>query len=72
MIGWRVGWVAGPEEIMADIGLVGLINVVCQVGIAQHAQLERRRPRRAQSRRSVLLAGLCRSQKSHAVTGILC
>ena len=21
MIGWRVGWVAGPEEIMADIGL---------------------------------------------------
>src|SRR5689334_25090387 len=37
MIGWRVGWVAGPEEIMADIGLVGLTNVVCQVGIAQHA-----------------------------------
>ena len=37
MIGWRVGWVAGPEEIMADIGLVGLTNVVCQVGIAQQA-----------------------------------
>ena len=32
MNGWRVGWVAGPEEIMADIGLAGLTNVVCQVG----------------------------------------
>ena len=37
MIGWRVGWVTGPEQIMADIGLVGLTNVVCQVGIAQQA-----------------------------------
>jgi aspartate/methionine/tyrosine aminotransferase len=37
MIGWRVGWVAGPPGIMADIGLVGLTNVVCQVGIAQRA-----------------------------------
>jgi aspartate/methionine/tyrosine aminotransferase len=37
MIGWRVGWVVGPEEIMADIGLAGLTNVVCQVGIAQQA-----------------------------------
>ncbi len=35
MIGWRVGWVAGPQPIMKDIGLVGLTNVVCQVGIAQ-------------------------------------
>ncbi|MEM1047005.1 MAG: pyridoxal phosphate-dependent aminotransferase [Pseudomonadota bacterium] len=33
MIGWRVGWVVGPKPIMADIGLVGLTNVVCQVGI---------------------------------------
>ena len=33
MIGWRVGWIAGPAEIMKDIGLVGLTNVVCQVGI---------------------------------------
>ena len=33
MIGWRVGWVVGPEPIMKDIGLVGLTNVVCQVGI---------------------------------------
>ena len=37
MIGWRVGWVVGPEPIMADVGLVGLTNVVCQVGIAQEA-----------------------------------
>jgi aspartate/methionine/tyrosine aminotransferase len=37
MIGWRIGWVVGPESIIADIGLVGLTNVVCQVGIAQRA-----------------------------------
>ena len=34
MIGWRVGWVIGPREILNDIGLVSLTNVVCQVGIA--------------------------------------
>lgn len=37
MIGWRVGWIVGPRAIMADIALVGLTNVVCQVGIAQQA-----------------------------------
>ncbi len=37
MIGWRVGWVTGPAPIMADVHLVGLTNVVCQVGIAQQA-----------------------------------
>lgn len=37
MIGWRVGWVVGPAPIMADIRLVGLTNVVTQVGIAQQA-----------------------------------
>jgi aspartate/methionine/tyrosine aminotransferase len=37
MIGWRVGWVVGPASIIGDIGLVGLTNVVCQVGIAQQA-----------------------------------
>ncbi len=37
MIGWRVGWVVGPPDIMADVGLVGMTNVVCQVGIAQQA-----------------------------------
>lgn len=37
MIGWRVGWVVGPADILRDINLVGLTNVVCQVGIAQEA-----------------------------------
>jgi aspartate/methionine/tyrosine aminotransferase len=37
MIGWRVGWVVAPEPILADIALVGLTNVVCQVGIGQAA-----------------------------------
>jgi len=37
LIGWRVGWVVGPPEVIADINLVGLTNVVCQVGIAQSA-----------------------------------
>ena len=34
MIGWRVGWVVGPQEIINYIGLVSISNVVCQVGIA--------------------------------------
>ncbi|KZL19405.1 Arginine--pyruvate transaminase AruH [Pseudovibrio axinellae] len=34
MIGWRVGWVVGPEAIMKDVALVSVSNVVCQVGIA--------------------------------------
>lgn len=34
MIGWRVGWVVGPENSMNDIGLVSISNVVCQVGIS--------------------------------------
>ena len=37
LIGWRVGWVTGPAAILADIALVGLTNVVCQVGLAQGA-----------------------------------
>lgn len=37
MIGWRVGWVVGPEAILHDVNLVGLTNVVCQVGLAQDA-----------------------------------
>jgi aspartate/methionine/tyrosine aminotransferase len=37
MIGWRVGWAVGPDDILADIRLVGLTNVVCQVGLAQAA-----------------------------------
>ena len=37
MIGWRVGWVVGPERLIADVALVGMANVVCQVGIAMGA-----------------------------------
>jgi hypothetical protein len=29
--------VVGPADIIADIGLVGLTNVVCRLGIAQQA-----------------------------------
>lgn len=34
MIGWRVGWVVGPQQIINEIGLVSISNVVCQVGIS--------------------------------------
>jgi len=37
MIGWRVGWVVGPAEIVADIARVSISNVVCQTGIAMGA-----------------------------------
>jgi aspartate/methionine/tyrosine aminotransferase len=35
MIGWRVGWVVGPPDIIADIAKVGIYNVVTPVGLAQ-------------------------------------
>ncbi len=35
MIGWRVGWVAGPGAILGDIARVHLYNVVTPTGIAQ-------------------------------------
>lgn len=37
MIGWRVGWVAGPPAILREIGLVSISDVVVPVGIAQAA-----------------------------------
>ena len=37
MIGWRVGWVVGPEDLMPDVVAVSLANVVVPVGIAQDA-----------------------------------
>ncbi len=37
MIGWRVGWVVGPADIIADVARVGITNVVCQTGIAMGA-----------------------------------
>jgi aspartate/methionine/tyrosine aminotransferase len=35
LIGWRVGWVVGPTEVMADIALVCISDVCVPVGIAQ-------------------------------------
>ncbi len=37
MIGWRVGWVVGPADIIADAARVSISNVVCQTGIAMGA-----------------------------------
>jgi N-succinyldiaminopimelate aminotransferase len=37
MIGWRVGWIVGPEEFMPDIVAVSFANVIVPVGIAQDA-----------------------------------
>ena len=37
MIGWRVGWVVGPADIIADVARVCISNVVCQTGIAMGA-----------------------------------
>lgn len=37
MIGWRVGWIVGPDALMGDIGRIGLYNVVTPVGLTQNA-----------------------------------
>lgn len=37
MIGWRVGWVVGPDSLVADVARVSITNVVCQTGIAMGA-----------------------------------
>jgi aspartate/methionine/tyrosine aminotransferase len=37
MIGWRVGWVVGPADVVADVARVSITNVVCQTGIAMGA-----------------------------------
>lgn len=37
MIGWRVGWVVGPPDVVRDVARVGIYNVVTPVGIAQPA-----------------------------------
>ena len=39
MIGWRIGWVMGPETIMSDIARVHIYNVVTPTGIAQAGAL---------------------------------
>lgn len=40
MIGWRVGWVVGPAQIIADVARVSITNVVCQTGIGMGAVAE--------------------------------
>ncbi len=35
MIGWRIGWVVGPEHVMTDVARVHIYNVVTPPGIAQ-------------------------------------
>jgi N-succinyldiaminopimelate aminotransferase len=37
MIGWRVGWVAGPRAVMADVTRTHLFNVVTPVSLTQRA-----------------------------------
>lgn len=37
MIGWRVGWIVGPADLMRDVTAVSIGNVVVPVGIAQGA-----------------------------------
>ena len=37
MIGWRVGWVAGPAETIADVGWMHVYNTTTPVGIARAA-----------------------------------
>ena len=39
-IGWRVGWVAGPRAVMADIIRAHLFNVVTPVSLTQRAAAE--------------------------------
>src|SRR5919201_7126258 len=37
MIGWRVGWVAGPAETVADVGWAHVYNTTTPVSIARRA-----------------------------------
>ena len=37
MIGWRVGWVVGAADIIADVARVSITNVVCQTGVSMGA-----------------------------------
>jgi aspartate/methionine/tyrosine aminotransferase len=37
MIGWRVGWVAGPAETIEDAGWAHVYNTTCPVGLARAA-----------------------------------
>jgi aspartate/methionine/tyrosine aminotransferase len=67
MIGWRVGWVAGPAETIADVGWAHVYNTTTPVGIARAAGAAVLRGDQShvaecvaelERRRDVMLAGL--------------
>ena len=67
MIGWRVGWVAGPAETVADVGWMHVYNTTTPVGIARAAATAVLRGDQAhvdecvaelERRRDTILAGL--------------
>src|SRR5438477_401622 len=67
MIGWRVGWVAGPADTIADVGWMHVYNTTTPVGIARAAATAVLRGDQAhvdgciaelERRRDTLLAGL--------------
>jgi N-succinyldiaminopimelate aminotransferase len=67
MIGWRVGWVAGPAETIADVGWMHVYNTTAPVGLARAAGTAVLRGDQGhvaecvaelERRRDVLLAGL--------------
>jgi aspartate/methionine/tyrosine aminotransferase len=37
MIGWRVGWIAGPEQVVRDAGWVHVYNTTTPVAVARRA-----------------------------------
>ena len=37
MIGWRVGWIAGPRRVVEDAGWAHVYNTTTQVGLARTA-----------------------------------
>jgi N-succinyldiaminopimelate aminotransferase len=37
MIGWRVGWIAGPPQVASDAGWVHVYNTTTPVAVARHA-----------------------------------
>ncbi len=37
MIGWRVGWIVGPPEIVADAAFIGMTNTGTQVNLSAEA-----------------------------------
>lgn len=60
MIGWRVGWIVGPKEIMAHVARVAMYNVVSPVGISPSGGSRLALARRRSSRRGRRMEGASR------------